>query len=198
MYYRISFLAWEDLLKFDTDVSTPTSIPSSGQYFVSRSPASWLAPTIRLLRPSIRVFHVGLSLVFNQTLSISRSWSLGSGNCVLILSSVPVLTFSWSPKLYHCADTSRTSTSTWPRSSEVSLVPEKLEIENRSCRSNTSLGGGRFTHWCVARHQCARPHPREEYNYYITCYLGNITVQDKRDMGNILRCCVSNGLYYIL
>ena len=31
----------------------------------------------------------------------------------------------------------------------------------------------------VARHQCARPHPREGYNYYITCYLGNITVQER-------------------
>ena len=28
----------------------------------------------------------------------------------------------------------------------------------------------------VAGHQCARPHPREGYNYYTTCYLGNITV----------------------
>ena len=27
-------------------------------------------------------------------------------------------------------------------------------------------------------HQCARPHSREGYNYYITCYLGNITVQE--------------------
>ena len=31
----------------------------------------------------------------------------------------------------------------------------------------------------VARHQCARPHPREGYNYYITCYLGNITVEER-------------------
>ena len=31
----------------------------------------------------------------------------------------------------------------------------------------------------IARHQCARPHPREGYNYYITCYLGNITVQER-------------------
>ena len=27
--------------------------------------------------------------------------------------------------------------------------------------------------------QEARPHPREGYNYYITCYLGNITVQER-------------------
>ena len=115
----------------EADVSPATSIPSTGQYFVSRSPASWLAPTLRLLRESIRIFQVGLSLVFNQTLSISRSWSLGSRNCVLILSSVPVLTFSWSPRLYHCADASRTPSSTPPRSSEVSLLPEKSEIEDK-------------------------------------------------------------------
>ena len=30
-----------------------------------------------------------------------------------------------------------------------------------------------------AQHQCARPHPREGYNYYIICYLGNITVQER-------------------
>ena len=31
------------------------------------------------------------------------------------------------------------------------------------------------------RHQCARPHPsaREGYNYYITCYLGNIMVEER-------------------
>ena len=30
-------------------------------------------------------------------------------------------------------------------------------------------------------HQCARPHPREGYNYYtgITCYLVNITLEEK-------------------
>ena len=26
---------------------------------------------------------------------------------------------------------------------------------------------------------CARPHPREGYNYYITCYLGNIFVEER-------------------
>ena len=31
----------------------------------------------------------------------------------------------------------------------------------------------------VTRHQCAKPHPREGYNYYVTCYLGNITVQER-------------------
>ena len=36
----------------------------------------------------------------------------------------------------------------------------------------TSLGSGSFT-------QCARPHPREGYNYYLTYYLGNITVQER-------------------
>ena len=41
----------------------------------------------------------------------------------------------------------------------------------------------------IARHQCARPHPREEY---ITCYLGNITVEEK-----ILICCLGNRLYYL-
>ena len=35
----------------------------------------------------------------------------------------------------------------------------------------------------------ARPHPREGYNYYIICYLGNI-----RDIGNIVRCCLGNRL----
>ena len=35
----------------------------------------------------------------------------------------------------------------------------------------------------------ARSHPREGYNYYITCYPANI-----RDIGNIVRCCLGNGL----
>ena len=36
----------------------------------------------------------------------------------------------------------------------------------------------------VAQHQCVRLHPREGYNYYITCYLGNINV-DKVDNINV-------------
>ena len=39
-----------------------------------------------------------------------------------------------------------------------------------------------------------RPHPREGYNYYITCYLGNITVEERYE--NIFRCCLGNRLYY--
>ena len=31
----------------------------------------------------------------------------------------------------------------------------------------------------VTQHQYARPHPREGFNYYITCYLGNITVEER-------------------
>ena len=31
----------------------------------------------------------------------------------------------------------------------------------------------------VARHQCARPHPRKRSNYDITCYLGNFTVEER-------------------
>ena len=119
----------------EADVSLPTSISFTAQHFVSRSLASWLAPTLRLLRESVRVFQVELSLVLNQALSISRSWSLGSGNCVLILSNVPVLTLSRSPRLYHCAAASRTASNTSPRSSEVSLLPEKSEREDViSCR----------------------------------------------------------------
>ena len=34
----------------------------------------------------------------------------------------------------------------------------------------------------VARHKYARPHPREGYNCYITCYLGNITVEERYDI----------------
>ena len=45
----------------------------------------------------------------------------------------------------------------------------------------------------VTQHQCARPHFREGYNYYISCYLGNITVEER--YGNILRCCLGNRLY---
>ena len=36
----------------------------------------------------------------------------------------------------------------------------------------------------VAQHQCARLHPGEGYNYYITCYLGNINV-DKVDVARL-------------
>ena len=31
----------------------------------------------------------------------------------------------------------------------------------------------------VAQHKCVRPHSREGYNCYITCYLGNITVEER-------------------
>ena len=31
----------------------------------------------------------------------------------------------------------------------------------------------------IARHQYARPHPMDRYNYYITCYLGNITAEER-------------------
>ena len=51
-------------------------------------------------------------------------------------------------------------------------------------------------HIGVAGHQCVRPHPREEYNCYITCYLGNrVLSRQQRDMSNILICCLGNGLY---
>ena len=31
----------------------------------------------------------------------------------------------------------------------------------------------------IAQHQCVkRPDPREGYNYYIVCYLGNITAEE--------------------
>ena len=103
----------------------PTPIASTWQYFVSRMLANWLAPTLRLLRASVSVFQLVLSLVVNQVLSISRSWRFGSGNCACILSNIPTLTLSWSPRWYHCADTSRTSSITWPRSSKVSLFPER-------------------------------------------------------------------------
>ena len=58
-----------------------------------------------------------------------------------------------------------------------------------------SLWGGHFTHWCRAT-QCARPHPREGYNYNITCYLGNITVQERHGQRNVLRCCLGNVWSY--
>ena len=106
-----------------SEIEVPLSI-SVPQYFISRTPANWLAPTLRLLRASVRVFQLVLSLEVNQVLSISRSWSLGFWNCILILSSVLILTWSWSPRGYQCADTSRTSR-TWPRSSKVSLFPER-------------------------------------------------------------------------
>ena len=104
---------------------------STRQYFISRRPARLLAPTLRPLRASISVFQLVLSLVVNQVLSISRRRSLGSVNCVLILSRVLVLTLSCSPRWYHCADTSRTSSSTQPRSSKVSLCPGRSEIAIR-------------------------------------------------------------------
>ena len=104
------------------------SVLSTGQYFVSRAAANWLAPTIRLLRASIRVFQLGLSPVVNQTLSVSRSWCLGALNSALMLSSVPTLTLSWSPKSYQSADTSRISSITQTRSSTISLFPGRSEM----------------------------------------------------------------------
>ena len=38
--------------------------------------------------------------------------------------------------------------------------------------------------------------PREGYNYYITCYLGNITVQERYGQRNVLRCCLGNVWSY--
>ena len=104
--------------------STSNPVPSTGQYFVSRATANSLAPTIWLLRASIRVFQLVVSPVVNHALSISRSWSSGVLNSVRMLFSFPVLTFSLSPRLYHRAATSRTPSSTQPRSSELSLFPE--------------------------------------------------------------------------
>ena len=108
---------------------TFNSLLSTGQYLVSRAAANWLAPTIRLLRASIRVFQLGLSPVVNQALSISRSWCLGALNSVRMLFSVPILTLSWSPRSYQSADTSRISSSTQTRSSKVSLVPGRSQIK---------------------------------------------------------------------
>ena len=31
----------------------------------------------------------------------------------------------------------------------------------------------------IVRHKCARPHLRERCNYYRTCYLGSITVEER-------------------
>ena len=41
-----------------------------------------------------------------------------------------------------------------------------------------------------SRHQCARPHPREKYNY-----VTQATSLQKRERGNILRCCHGNRLH---
>ena len=107
---------------------TSHSVLSTRQYFVSRAAANLLAPTNGLLRASIRVFQLGLSPVFNHALSISRRRCWVAVNSSWMLSSVPVLTFSLSPRLYHCAAASRIPSSTQPRSSEVSLFPEWSEM----------------------------------------------------------------------
>jgi len=44
--------------------------------------------------------------------------------------------------------------------------------------------------WCSLAPSCTTT-PKE--GYYITCNLGNITIE--RDMGNIVICCLGNGLY---
>ena len=106
------------------------SAPSNRWYFVSRTPASWFAPTLRLLRASVRVFHEELTPDFSQVLSISRSWSMGSENWALILSRSPILTLSWSPSRYQLAHISITSSSTRPRSSGVNLPPERGDYSN--------------------------------------------------------------------
>ena len=56
-------------------------------------------------------------------------------------------------------------------------------------------GGGSFHTLMsgVALHQCARPHPREGYNYFIICHLSNINVEES---GNILGCCLGNRVYF--
>ena len=78
--------------------------------------------------------------------------------------------------------------------------------------SLTSLGGGGggggggvvVLHiGVVVRHQCARSHPREEYNYYITCYLGNITTQERYVQHSYMlprwfyHCVFNLGFYYV-
>ena len=37
----------------------------------------------------------------------------------------------------------------------------------------------RWSFYTVTPVHVQKPHPREGYNYYITCYLGNITVEEK-------------------
>ena len=58
---------------------------------------------------------------------------------------------------------------------------------NNHCYNVISFPGGWSFYTLVSG---LRPHPREGYNHYITCYLGNITVEER--YGNILRC---NRLY---
>ena len=124
---------------------TFNSVLSTGQYFVSRAAANWLAPTIRLLRASIRVFQLGLSRVVNHALSVSRSWCLGEQNSVRMLFSVPILTLSWSPRSYQSADTSKISSSTQARSSKVSLFPERSKIYTvQRCRRDFLIGGAQY------------------------------------------------------
>ena len=106
------------------------SVPSNRWYFASRAPASWFAPTLRLLRASVRVFHEVLTPDFSQVLSISRSRSMGSENWALILSRSPILILSWSPSRYQLVHISITSSSTRPRSSGVNLPPERGDFSN--------------------------------------------------------------------
>ena len=93
---------------------------SSKPYFLSSWLASWCACMVRLLRALMRFPQERWQLEFNHALSIAESWSWGSMNWALILSRAPTLTLSWRPREYHCADTSTTSSSTVPRSLEVS------------------------------------------------------------------------------
>ena len=102
-----------------------TSVVSKRQYFVSKSPARWFSPTLLLLRATARIFHEGLTLVFNHVFSISVSCSWGLWNIALIVSSSPALKLSWSPSGYHFADTSTTSSSTHGRSAGVNLLSEQ-------------------------------------------------------------------------
>ena len=111
-----------------TAVELPSASPcpcSSKPYFLSSWLASWCACMVRLLRALMRFPQERWQLLeFNHALSIAESWSWGSLNWALILSRAPTFTLSWSPREYHWADTSTTSSSTVPRSLEVSLCTD--------------------------------------------------------------------------
>ena len=40
-------------------------------------------------------------------------------------------------------------------------------------------------------------HPWEGYNYYVTCYLGSITVEEKYGQHSY-RYCLGNGFYIVI
>ena len=101
------------------------------QYFLCSSLARFASSMTGLLTASTMAPHVEFSLVVNQVLTTSLSWSPGSLYWTLKQSKVPTATRSWMPRLYHFARQGKMSFKTVARSSVPKGGPEAIYVKKR-------------------------------------------------------------------